>query len=90
MLSRTLPQASLYLQSGRGYSTAAGTLPFPPTTLIESLRFLRDCLTHSAGATEEQKLTNQTLAPIAKYLLRLASEKGWVLTSQSVNLIGRD
>ena len=37
------------------------------------------CLTHSASVTEEQRLTDQTLAPIAKYLGNLndsESEKG--------------
>lgn len=65
-------RASLSLQSGGGHTTAAGTLPFPPPVLAEGLRFMRACLSHSAGVTEEQKLTNRTLGPITTYLAQLS------------------
>ena len=60
------------------YITAAGTLPFAPPSLSEGLAFLRMCLAFSAGVTEEQELTNQTLPPLAEYLSKLAesSDKG--------------
>ena len=72
------PQASLSLQSETAYITAAGTLPFAPPSLSEGLAFLRMCLAFSAGVTEEQELTNQTLPPLAEYLSKLAesSDKG--------------
>ena len=72
------PQASLSLQSETCYTTAAGTLPFAPPSLSEGLAFLRLCLAFSAGVTEEQELTNQTLPTLAEYLSKLAesSDKG--------------
>ena len=62
----------LEVQSGHCYSTDVGSLPFRPPMLSECLKFLRMCLLESAGVTEEQRMTSQTLKPIAKYLAGIA------------------
>ncbi len=44
------------METGGGYSTAAGKLPFPPASLSEGVVFLQACLYESSGSRTTEQL----------------------------------
>lgn len=70
-----LHQAALAIETNTGYATAAGLLPFPSPVLSSAFQFLRCCLSHSAGVSEEQQASGHTLSAIAGYLHQLTSQE---------------
>jgi proteasome component ECM29 len=61
-------RASLLLQSGDCFATAAGILPFSPAIMTEALTFLQLCLEESAGVSEDDRLAGTTLFQVSQYL----------------------
>ena len=71
------------LNSGNGYKqsyvTVAGTLPFSPAVLINILKYLHQCLSSSAGVTQEEIDDEQSLIPISKYVQTIVNDQPNVL-----------
>ena len=68
-----IPQSVLAKESGSLYTTAAGKLPFHPHVLTEGVRFLRECLSDSAGVTLEHRALRTSLPVLAAYLQKIAA-----------------
>ena len=73
MVSYFHKRATIMLQSGDCFATAAGKLPFAPAIMSGALSFVRLCLEESAGVREEDRLTGSTLSPVSLYLAGLVT-----------------
>ena len=66
-------RATIMLQSGGCFSTAAGKLPFAPAIMSSALTFLWLCLEESAGVKDEERLADKIRAPVTLYLSGLVA-----------------
>ena len=41
---------------------------------LQILRYLGSCLAHTAGVTQEDKVTNRSLGPVSRYLVTLLKQ----------------
>ncbi len=62
------------METGGGYSTAAGKLPFPPASLSEGVVFLQACLYESSGSRITEQLD---LSGVKTYLHQLYASSKW-------------
>ncbi|XP_064386642.1 proteasome adapter and scaffold protein ECM29-like isoform X2 [Halichondria panicea] len=76
-------RAKVAMETGGGYSTAAGKLPFPPASLSEGVVFLQACLYESSGSRTTEQLD---LSGVKTYLHQLYASNMACL-SQYVGLL---